>query len=303
MKLKGWTASEASAAPVAAADGQTIAKRHAAAPEGTAAAEAEGRNEKDERIRALVQERKTISKHEKDRIREISKKIKKCIRDNKRMKRQKHRRFWKKLKLQETSPVSNRFKSVSSSPRSEVKKVKPSRRDRESRMCFSKFYEDLYEGEEENNEDGTDSRTDNDEEDSERNNSIKEFTTNEIQDAIDRLNKCKAIYSNGIRAEQLKNCSDDTKENIRTIYNENVQQEDSTPKCWRKIRIQVIDKKGTGKIQAITGQFAACQFYTSCLPKFYMPGLHLVYTKYNLQIKQDFGLTIDVKTTLWCIDP
>ena len=45
-------------------------------------------NEKDERIRALIQERKTTGKHRKDRIREVSKEIKKCIRDNKRMKRQ-----------------------------------------------------------------------------------------------------------------------------------------------------------------------------------------------------------------------
>ena len=35
---------------------------------------------------------------------------------------------------------------------------------------------------------------------------------NEIQDAIDRLEKLKAKDSNGIRAEQLKNCSHDTKE-------------------------------------------------------------------------------------------
>ena len=34
---------------------------------------------------------------------------------------------------------------------------------------------------------------------------------NEIQDAIDRLKEGKANDSNGIRAEQLKNCSDDTK--------------------------------------------------------------------------------------------
>ena len=62
-------------------------KRDAAAPEGTAASEAQEMNEKDERIRALVQERKTTAKHEKDRIRELSKEIKKCIRDNERTKR------------------------------------------------------------------------------------------------------------------------------------------------------------------------------------------------------------------------
>ena len=78
----------------------------------------------------------------------------------------------------------------------------------------------------------------------EQNNSMKEFAIDEIKDAIDRLNKGKARDSNGIRAEQLKNCSDETTEKIRTIFNEIAQQEDFTPKSWRKIRIQVIYKKG-----------------------------------------------------------
>ena len=56
--------------------------------------------------------------------------------------------------------------------------------------------------------------TEDDEKDPEQNNFIKDFTINEIQDAIDRLKKGKAKDSNGIRAEQLKNCSDDTKENL-----------------------------------------------------------------------------------------
>ena len=46
-ETEGWTASEASAASAAAADGKTIAKRHAAAPEGTVASEAQETNEKD----------------------------------------------------------------------------------------------------------------------------------------------------------------------------------------------------------------------------------------------------------------
>ena len=45
----GWTAPEASAASAASADGKTIAKRHAAAPEGTVASEAQEMNEKDEK--------------------------------------------------------------------------------------------------------------------------------------------------------------------------------------------------------------------------------------------------------------
>ena len=85
---EGKTTADASAAPAAAAADEGIEQRHAAAPEGTAASEAQETNEKDERIRAHIQERKTTAKHSKDRIREISKEIKKCIRDNKRLKRQ-----------------------------------------------------------------------------------------------------------------------------------------------------------------------------------------------------------------------
>ena len=82
------TTADASAGPAAAAADESIEQRQAAAPEGTAASEAQERNEKDERIRALIQERKTIAKSKKNRIREISKEIKKCIRDSKRLKRQ-----------------------------------------------------------------------------------------------------------------------------------------------------------------------------------------------------------------------
>ena len=77
---------------------------------------------------------------------------------------------------------------------------------------FAKFYEDLYEGEGVYTGGGMELNTEDDEKDPEQNNFIKEFTINEIQDAIDRLKKGKAKDSNGIRAEQLKNCSDDTKE-------------------------------------------------------------------------------------------
>ena len=44
---EGWSATEASAASAAAADGKSITKRHAAAPEETAASEAQDVNEKD----------------------------------------------------------------------------------------------------------------------------------------------------------------------------------------------------------------------------------------------------------------
>ena len=50
---------------------------------------------------------------------------------------------------------------------------------------FAKFYEDLYEGEGDYTEGGMELNTENDEKDNAQNNFIKEFTINEIQDAID----------------------------------------------------------------------------------------------------------------------
>ena len=58
-------ASAASPASTAAADGQTITKSHAAATVGTEASEAQETTEKNEKNRALIQERKSIEKHEK----------------------------------------------------------------------------------------------------------------------------------------------------------------------------------------------------------------------------------------------
>ena len=170
-------------------------------------------NDKDKEIRALVQERKTIAKHEKERIREISKKIKKCIRDNKRMKRQEK---FEKI-LEEVKGTRNIRIIISVKKRVLITKIKNKEGEtiktgQGIANVFAKFYEDLYEGEEDFIEQGTDSRTDIEEEDPEQNNFIKEFPKNEIQDAIDRLKRGKAKDSNGIRAEQLKNCSDETKE-------------------------------------------------------------------------------------------
>ena len=103
---------------------------------------------------------------------------------------------------------------------------------------FAKFYEDLYVGEED--EEGGDAMMS---DETDQDDYMEEFTTEEIQNAIDRLKKGKAKDSNGIRAEQLKLCSEETKEEIRKIFIEIAQQKDFTPKSWRKIRIQVIHKK------------------------------------------------------------
>ena len=74
-------------------------------------------------------------------------------------------------------------------------------------------------------------RAEGEDDESEQSINMDEFTTEEIQSAIDRSDKkAKRKIATEIRAEQLKNmCSDETKEEIRAIFNEIAQQEDFTP--------------------------------------------------------------------------
>ena len=99
----------ASAALSAAKEEDLIAMSTAPAAEETEASEAQETKEKDKEILALIQDRKTIAKNEKERIREISKKIKNCIREKKEGQHKKKSIIsWKRSKEQGTSPVSNR---------------------------------------------------------------------------------------------------------------------------------------------------------------------------------------------------
>ena len=97
---------------------------------------------------------------------------------------------------------------------------------------------------------------------------------------FDRLKKGKAKDSNGIRAEQLKLCSDETKEEIRTLFNEIAQQDEFTPKSWRQIRIQVIYKKGdrenAGNYRPICGLPILYKLFATVLCARLAPGLHRI---------------------------
>ena len=75
---------------------------------------------------------------------------------------------------------------------------------------------------------------------------IPEFTTEEIQAAVDRPEKRESERQQWSTRRTTENSAAmNTKEKIRTIFNKIVQQrEDFTPKSWRWIRIQVIHKKG-----------------------------------------------------------
>ena len=141
----------------------------------------------------------------KERIREISKKIQKCIREKKRKKRQ-----VKIQKILEDLKGTRNILSIKSVKRrifiSKVKNKKGETINTRQGIAnvFAEFYESLYEGEEDDEETRTESRTGKVERLPDQHNPIPEFTQNEIQDAIDRLKKGKAEDSSGVRVEQLK---------------------------------------------------------------------------------------------------
>ena len=56
--------------------------------------------------------------------------------------------------------------------------------------------------------------------------------------------KGKSPDSNGIRAEDIKACDDETREMVRQIFNEITKRNEFTPEDWKKVTIKVIHKKG-----------------------------------------------------------
>ena len=73
---------------------------------------------------------------------------------------------------------------------------------------------------------------------------IPEATTEELQNAICKLKEGKSPDSNGIRAEDIKACDDETREMVRQIFNEIIKRNNFTPDEWKKVKIKVIHKKG-----------------------------------------------------------
>ena len=108
---------------------------------------------------------------------------------------------------------------------------------------FGEFYKKLYDDNEQD-EYGNESNIDVHISDTEEMMRIPEITSEELQGAIRRLKKGKSPDSNGIRAEDIKACDDETREMGRQIFNEIIMQNEFTPEAWKKVRIKVMHKKG-----------------------------------------------------------
>ena len=100
--------------------------------------------------------------------------------------------------------------------------------------AFGEFYKRLYE----------DNERDDFEHEMSDDRRIPEITTEELQNAICKLKKGKFPDSNGIRAEDIKACDDETREMVRQIFNEIIKRKNFTPEEWKKVKIKVIYKKG-----------------------------------------------------------
>ena len=98
---------------------------------------------------------------------------------------------------------------------------------------------------------------------------IPEITTEELRTAINKLKKGKSPDSNGIRAEDIKACGDETREILRQFFNEIIQQNEFTPEAWMKVKIKVIFKKGdvenVGNYRPICSLPALYKLFTTIL--------------------------------------
>ena len=73
---------------------------------------------------------------------------------------------------------------------------------------------------------------------------IAGITSEELQSAISKLKDGKSPDGTGIRAEDIKDCNDETREMMRQIFNEVIKRNNFTPEEWKKVKIKVIYKKG-----------------------------------------------------------
>ena len=140
---------------------------------------------------------------------------------------------------------------------------------------FGQFYKHFYddneqdESEQEIGENENDSSTDVHNNGTDEMTRIPEITTEELQNAINKLIKGKSPDSNGIRAEDIKACDDETREMVRQIFNEIIKQNEFTLEAWKKVKIKVIHKKGdvenVGNYRPICSLLALYKLFSTIL--------------------------------------
>ena len=76
-----------------------------------------------------------------------------------------------------------------------------------------------------------------------KNKYIPDFTKQEIQTAVDCLKRGTSGDTKGIKAGLIQVSDHETKEMMRTVFNELIKQESVTPEAWKKVVIKMICKK------------------------------------------------------------
>ena len=121
---------------------------------------------------------------------------------------------------------------------------------------------------------------------------IPEITTEELRSAISKLKTGKSPDSNGIRAEDIKACDDETRKMMRQIFNDIIKRNNFTLDEWKKVKIKVIHKKGDVEDVSSYRPIAHYQRCTNCSRQYCMED----YTQCLTKIKQKIRLASEKLT-------
>ena len=80
--------------------------------------------------------------------------------------------------------------------------------------------------------------------------------------------KGKSADNNGVIAEHIKACDDETREMVRQIFNEIEKQNECTPEAWRRVRKKWYARKETWRMWVTTARFSHCLRCTNCSRQF-----------------------------------
>ena len=194
-------------------------------------------------IRRITEERRRTLKEEKQRLKEVSKCIKNVSETKKRTERQQDiRRKLEDFKGETNIPgiKSAKKKVLITKIKNEKGEIITSRKGIAN--VFGEFYKknlddnEQDETEQEIGENENESSTDVQINDTDEMTRIPEITTEDLQTAINKLKKSKSPDSDGIRAEDIKACDDETREMVRQIFNEIIKQSEFTPEAWKKVK-------------------------------------------------------------------
>ena len=129
---------------------------------------------------------------------------------------------------------------------------------------------------------------------------IPEITAEELRTEINKLKKGKSPDSNGVRAEDIKACDEETKELVRQIFNEIIRQNEFTPEARKKVKIKVLHKKGdvenVGYYRPIRSLLALYKLFSTILYGRLYPRLDQEQAEYQTGFRSSYQTTDHLAT-------